>query len=368
MITSNVPTDVVDGAQVSFPSASPHTLTITLGALTSTHMVDVTPAVVEYTVSYDLAGGVEGTPVNPASYTIESAPITLTAPVRDGFTFTGWTGTGLTEPTMSVTIPTGSTGDRAFTATWEANPAASLVISGPTTVTELESHSFTVEAFDAHGVSLGDVTGEVTFTGADITGTDVSFPVDFSSAGQITTRTLTAVLDSDPSVTGTLDVHVASAVTGITVTAPAIAAEGDTITVEVTATGASGALGNATGYAVITSNVPTDVVDGAQVSFPSASPHTLTITLGALTSTHTVDVTPAVVVNPTPTPAPTPTPTTPAPTPAPPTPTPPTSTPTTPGGLPATGANLYWGVPVAAGLLLAIGAALTITNHRRRDS
>jgi len=286
---------------------------------------------VEYVISYDLAGGIAGTPANPVTYTVESAPITLTPPTRDGFTFAGWTGTGLTEPTVSVTIPTGTTGDRAFTATWEANPAATLVITGPTTVTELDTNSFTVEAFDAHGISLGDVTGHVTFTGADTTGTGLAFPVDFSAAGQTTTRTLTATLDTDPSVTGTLDVQVVSAITGITVTAPATAAEGDTITVHVTATGATGSLGDATAYAVITSDVSTDVVDGAEVSFPTASPHTLTITLGALTATHTVDVTPAAT-----------------------------------GGLPTTGANLHWGLPLSAGLLLALGAALTITNQRRR--
>ena len=302
---------------------------------------------VEYTISYDLAGGTAGTPANPVTYTVESTPVTLTTPTRDGFTFTGWAGTGLTEPTMSVTIPTGSTGDQTFTATWEVNAAATLVIAGPVTVTELDTNPFMVEAFDAHGVSLGDVTGEVIFTGADVTGADVTFPIDYALAGQTTTRTLTATLGSDSSVTGSLDVQVVSAVTGITITAPAAVMQDDTITVEVTATGATGPLGDATAYAVITSNVSTDVVDGAEVSFPTASPHTLTATLGDLTATHTIDVTPTATVTPTPTPTP---------------------TPATPGGLPATGASLHGGVLATAGLLLALGTALTITTYRRRHS
>ena len=47
-----------------------------------------------------------------------SDDITLVNPTRTGYTFLGWLGTGLTELTMSVTIPHGSTGDRTYTAAW----------------------------------------------------------------------------------------------------------------------------------------------------------------------------------------------------------------------------------------------------------
>ena len=66
---------------------------------------------IAYDITYDLAGGVND-PANPATYTIESALITLAAPTRAGYDFTGWT------PTDN--IPAGSTGDKAFTATWSA--------------------------------------------------------------------------------------------------------------------------------------------------------------------------------------------------------------------------------------------------------
>ena len=71
-----------------------------------------------YTITYDLAGGTVATP-NPTTYSNLSAAITLTNPTRDGYIFTGWTGTGLAEPTMTVTIPAGSTGNRSYTATWD---------------------------------------------------------------------------------------------------------------------------------------------------------------------------------------------------------------------------------------------------------
>ena len=77
---------------------------------------------VNYTISYDLDGGSVAS-ANPTSYNIESAAITLNNPTKDGYTFAGWTGTGLGEATTSVTITTGSTGDRSYTATWTENTA-----------------------------------------------------------------------------------------------------------------------------------------------------------------------------------------------------------------------------------------------------
>ena len=73
-----------------------------------------------YTITYDLAGGtVEG---NPNTYTIETVAFTLKNPTKSGYTFTGWSGTGLTgENNLTVTIPTGSTGNRAYTAHWRYN-------------------------------------------------------------------------------------------------------------------------------------------------------------------------------------------------------------------------------------------------------
>ena len=74
----------------------------------------------QYTITYDLAGGTaEG---NPDTYTIETRTFTLKNPTKSGYTFTGWSGTGLDgENNMTVTIPTGSTGNRTYTAHWRYN-------------------------------------------------------------------------------------------------------------------------------------------------------------------------------------------------------------------------------------------------------
>ncbi len=73
-----------------------------------------------YSITYDLNGGTASS--NPTSYTVESATITLNQPTKTGYTFTGWSGTDLTgEDNLTVTIPAGSTGDRSYTAHWSLN-------------------------------------------------------------------------------------------------------------------------------------------------------------------------------------------------------------------------------------------------------
>ena len=77
-----------------------------------------------YTISYNLNNGTATG--NPDSYTVESDAITLNTPTRPGYTFTGWSGTGLTgENNLTVTIEKGSTGDRSYTAHWRYNGGGS---------------------------------------------------------------------------------------------------------------------------------------------------------------------------------------------------------------------------------------------------
>ena len=74
-----------------------------------------------YTITYDLNGGSMPDGVtNPDTYNVDTPNFTLNYPVKDGYSFAGWSGTGLSEPTMDVTIITGSTGNKSYTATWSA--------------------------------------------------------------------------------------------------------------------------------------------------------------------------------------------------------------------------------------------------------
>ena len=76
-----------------------------------------------YTISYDYDGGdVSG---NPTTYKVSSATFALKNPTKTGYTFTGWSGTGLEgDENMEVKIEKGSTGDRSYAAHWQANTYA----------------------------------------------------------------------------------------------------------------------------------------------------------------------------------------------------------------------------------------------------
>lgn len=73
-----------------------------------------------YTITYNLDGGSVAT-ANPTTYTIETADFTLNNPTKAGYKFLGWTGTELSSASTTVTISKGSTGNRTYTANWQAN-------------------------------------------------------------------------------------------------------------------------------------------------------------------------------------------------------------------------------------------------------
>lgn len=109
------------------------------------HPVPSAAALPSYALSYQLAGGTVAT-ANPTSYTLGSAAVTLVKPTRSGFEFAGWTGTGQTVPIVNLTIPAGSTGDRAYTATWKpAEYGLSYLLAGGA-VTGPNPASYTVES------------------------------------------------------------------------------------------------------------------------------------------------------------------------------------------------------------------------------
>lgn len=162
--------------------------------------------VITYTLTYDLAGGSVAT-ANPTEYTIETAAFTLTNPTKDYYVFAGWTGTELSEATMSVTIPNGSTGNRSYTATWEketyavnltSNNAALVTLSTAApqyqdnvVVTIDNSTAAELVEFTVDGVNhLGDLDSDGKYTITNVQA-DVEVVVNFSSS------TTVAVLEQE---------------------------------------------------------------------------------------------------------------------------------------------------------------------------
>ncbi len=129
----------------------------------------------QYTITYDLAGGTaEG---NPSTYTIETVAFTLKNPTKSGYTFTGWSGTGLDgENNMTVTIPTGSTGNRTYTAHWRYNGSGhsysyytikatagaggSISPSGNVSVREGRDRTFTITPDKGYAISNVKIDGK----------------------------------------------------------------------------------------------------------------------------------------------------------------------------------------------------------------
>ena len=113
----------------------------------------------QYTITYDLAGGTADD--NPTGYTVETETFTLNTPTRPGYTFTGWSGTGLDgENNMTVTIPKGSTGERSYMAHWRYNGGSSGGSSSyPITVPgKTENGSVTVSPKNASAGSTVTIT------------------------------------------------------------------------------------------------------------------------------------------------------------------------------------------------------------------
>ena len=91
---------------------------------------------INYNLTYNLNGGALPENItNPATYTIEDA-VALNNPVKEGYTFTGWTGTELAEASTSVTIPAGSVDNRSYEATWSINSYKVKFVDGNDVLSE----------------------------------------------------------------------------------------------------------------------------------------------------------------------------------------------------------------------------------------
>ena len=94
---------------------------------------------ISYSISYTLNDGIVAT-ANPENYDITSATITLNNPTKEGYAFTGWSGTGLTgNNNLLVTIPQGSTENKEYIAHW-ATGSFMLTINKGTGISTIEGN------------------------------------------------------------------------------------------------------------------------------------------------------------------------------------------------------------------------------------
>ena len=106
-----------------------------------------------YNITYDLQGGtVNGT--NPTTYTVETPTFTLINPTKQGYVFTGWTGSNGTTAQTSVSVVKGTTRDLHFTANWTPATDTPYVVRHYTE--NLDGTSWTLESTENKTGTTGE--------------------------------------------------------------------------------------------------------------------------------------------------------------------------------------------------------------------
>ena len=128
---------------------------------------------VEYAIAYELGGGAlkEGE-TNPETYTVETETFTLNNPIREGYIFTGWTGSNGTTPGLTVKIEQGTTGELEFTANWTTKEK-------PTPTLKVESSASLVVGMATENVIVRIGEGVPNFGAANFKSVDLDGkPID----------------------------------------------------------------------------------------------------------------------------------------------------------------------------------------------
>jgi|GEM_PF-2605516 len=194
-------------------------------------------------------------------------------------------GSGTTVSLTTAIAPETTAGAVTLYATWVPQELA-LVSGSPESTIDGTVTTFVSELSGDLGTST-DVSATATLTSDDGADVAVGDSVTFPTAGA---RTITSTYAA---FTATLPVTVAvGALASVTITPSASSvAEGDTLSFAVSGVDAGGsAVTIAASDVVLTSSVPTDVVSGLDVTFPTASPHTITATVGGMSDSVTIQV------------------------------------------------------------------------------
>ncbi|MBQ7307084.1 MAG: InlB B-repeat-containing protein, partial [Clostridia bacterium] len=137
--------------------------------------------IIEYDIIYT---GLEGATVygNPDKYTVETE-FSLNQPIRDGFTFKGWTGTNCNEA-LVVQVTKGNTGERNYNAIWVEEPyTITYYLDGGTNHLDnpagytVTSETFEIKEAEREGYEFKGWTG----TGLD--GKVTTFKIEQGSIG-----------------------------------------------------------------------------------------------------------------------------------------------------------------------------------------
>lgn len=302
---SSMGSDLVTGNSIRFTEAGIRTITATLTSdptVTTTATVTVNAGVpVSITLTASVAGPNAGDVVTFTASAADSVDNTFDATADVVFTssnasdqVTGnsirFTETGIRTITATLTSDPTLTATAAVTVAPAATTAITVTPSA-TTANAGDAITLTTAGVDAHGNSF-DATPGAAFTSSEASDAITGNSIRFTKAGS---RTITATLASDPTLTATTTVTVAAgAASSLTVTLSDSSPEaGTSITLTAAAADAFGNLVDVDAASVFTSSNGTDDVTGNSISLTQAGARTITATLASdptVTTTATVIV------------------------------------------------------------------------------
>ena len=275
------------------------------GTIASANVVDsadtaggVTVTDHNYVLTFiDNGGSNPNTPVRVYATSMAAGARSVPAFVRPGWNLTGWVLAGNVDFTTASTF----SADTNVYANWFPGTVVNDIVAldliptlggsiHHTPITGGQTLNFIGQPLDASNNNLGYLYTGVTYTTTDpqaiVTGTHI----EFRTAGA---HTVTGTIGT---ITGTLTVTVlAGPADDVTLELSATTVkQGTSLTFESWTVDAFGnRIANVSSSVVVTSDQPTDVVTGTTVTFPHASPHVLTATLGAFSASVLVQVSPA---------------------------------------------------------------------------
>lgn len=298
ILTSSNGSDEVSGAGIRFSASGTRTVTATNGAATGTVQIQVsTGALDSITI---LPGEVDGIAGESQAFTVSGwdaednslGDVTSDAALVSSVDSDVVTANVVAFEAAGERVVTASLDGLAATAEVSVSAAplhrivvaassASLVAGGTV--------AFTTAGEDRFGNTRGDLTDVTTFAGSAETDSVEGNEITFVTAGDNTVTASVAGFSAAVIVEVLADSDAPAEIRMLS--SAAVVDRGGSITLRVNGTDRFGnEIAGLTERAVFTSDWAVDVITGSTITFPHASTHTITATLGALQSVVVVEV------------------------------------------------------------------------------
>lgn len=234
----------------------------------------------------------------------------------------------------AAAVPASADIVQSETAGWQLSPADAVIEPG-------ESVTYTAVLVDTEGVPVVPQPATPPYIGTDAAG-DIEDGMTITAFSPGPRAVMAVGVVDGVEYFGGTSLTVVGDPVSLTITPSATTiGEGGTLSFEVSGFDEWDAPVDASA-ATLTSSVASDVIEGHSVTFPTASPHTITATLDGLTASVTIEVVPAATsANP-----------------------PSTETPVAAAQLAATGTDPLLGGVLGGALLLAGAASLLLVRRR----